>query len=243
MSSLYKIAFNGLVKIAAFDTSSNSGSIALLEDRRLISELTIADVGAHSQWLMRQFDELLKRAGCPVEEIDLFAVAIGPGSFTGLRIGLSAVKGLAWAMSRNVAPVSTLNALALNLRYSRFPVCPVLDARKGEVYAALYGCEGEGASPVELIKECVCPPDELFLRIKALRLSTPIIFLGNGLKVYEKAIRDNVEQAIIAPEPLMYVKASNVGLAAFEDIAAALTPIRLTPVYLRKSEAEITKKG
>ncbi len=229
------------MKIAAFDTSSNSGSIALLEDRRLISELTVADVGAHSQWLMPRFDELLKRAGCSVEEIDLFAVSAGPGSFTGLRIGLSAVKGLAWAMNKEVIAVSTLKALALNYRYSLFPVCPVLDARKHEVYAALYGYEGAGWTPVELIKECVCPPDELFLRIKALRLSMPIIFLGNGLKACEKAIRDNVQQAIIAPE-LMYVKASNVGLSAFEDIASAVKPIHITPVYLRKSEAELKKR-
>lgn len=229
------------MKIAAFDTSANSGSIALLEDSRLISELTIADVGTHSQWLMRSFDALLERAGCSIEEVGLLAVAAGPGSFTGLRIGLSAVKGLAWAMNRNVVAVSTLNALALNLRYSRFPVCPVLDARKGEVYAALYNCEG--ARPVELLKECVCAPDALFLRIKAAGLSTPVIFLGNGLKVYEQAIRDNVAQAIIAPEPLMYVKASNVGLLAFEDIAVAMKPIHLTPVYLRRSEAELKKKG
>ncbi|MBI5235547.1 MAG: tRNA (adenosine(37)-N6)-threonylcarbamoyltransferase complex dimerization subunit type 1 TsaB [Deltaproteobacteria bacterium] len=228
------------MKIAAFDTSSNSGSIALLEDRRLICELTVAFVAAHSQWLMPRFDELLKRSGWPIEEIGLFAVTTGPGSFTGLRIGLSAVKGLAYAMNKEVIAVSTLKALALNYRYSRFPVCPVLDARKQEVYSALYGWEGE--SIVELIKECVSPPDELFSRIKSLGLSTPVIFLGNGLKVYEKAIRDNVQPAIIAPEPLMYVKAVNVGLSAYEDIASAVRPSRLTPAYLRKSEAELKNK-
>ncbi|MBI5562473.1 MAG: tRNA (adenosine(37)-N6)-threonylcarbamoyltransferase complex dimerization subunit type 1 TsaB [Deltaproteobacteria bacterium] len=225
------------MKIAAFDTSSVSGSIALLEGTRLIAELTVGRVGTHSGWLLPAFNALLKDSGVTLSEIDLYAASIGPGSFTGLRIGISTVKGLAWAAGRRAVGVSTLAALAHNLRSSNMPVCPILDARKGEVYAALY--EWEGARPRILMEESSIAPDALFRRVKEAAPSGPVIFLGDGLGVYEKAVTTALPDAIIAPAGLWPVRAFNVGLLARESADKAKEANELLPLYLRKSEAEI----
>jgi len=224
------------VKILAFDTSSTSGSVALLDDGRLIGECTAGDVGTHADWLMPAVEALLKSSSFRINEIDHFAAGVGPGSFTGLRVGISAVKGLAWALKKNVAGVSTLKSLALNLRYSGSLVCPVLDARKGELYTALYSfMDGK---PDTLLEESAFPPEKLFKSIQTEASGRQVIFLGSGLRVYSDAIKCAVKDAVLAPEPLWHVRASNIALLAFEDRNLDLAPETLIPVYLRKSEAE-----
>jgi len=121
------------MKILAIDTSTPSESIALLEDDQLIAELTTCIQKTHAERLLPSIKTLLDNIGTKLEHIDGFALAIGPGSFTGLRIGLSTIKGLAWSLNKKVAGISTLEALAMNLPYSDKPVCPMLDARKKEV--------------------------------------------------------------------------------------------------------------
>src|SRR3989304_2738806 len=128
------------MKILAIDTSTPSESIALLEDDQLIAELTTCIQKTHAQRLLPSIKTLLDNIGTKPEHTDGFALAIGPGSFTGLRIGLSTIKGLAWSLNKKVAGISTLEALAMNLPYSDKPVFPMLDARKKEVYAAVYKC-------------------------------------------------------------------------------------------------------
>jgi tRNA threonylcarbamoyladenosine biosynthesis protein TsaB len=225
------------VKILAFDTSSTSGSIALLDDGRLIGECTAGDVGTHADWLMPAVDALLKSSSARINEIDLFAAGVGPGSFTGLRVGISAVKGLAWSLKKNVAGVSTLKALALNLRYSGPLVCSVLDARKGEIYAALYGFSGD--KPDILLEESALPPDKLFRSLQTKANGRQIVFLGSGLKAYSGAIKGAFKDAVFAPEPLWHVRASNIAILASEDGARNVAPEVLSPVYLRKSEVEL----
>lgn len=227
--------------IAAFDTSSASGSIALVEDGRLIAELTAGNVGTHANWLMPAFESLLKGASKAAEDIDLFAVAIGPGSFTGLRIGITTVKGLAWSLGKKTAAVSTLASLALNLRYTNMTVCTVLDARKGEVYAALYRFKDGGMEV--LMNEAALAPEGLFKVIRDLGVERPIAFLGNGLKTYSRDIKNNVPGAFMAPEPLWHIRASNIAMLATGEMAKELSPVELKPVYLRKSEAELKSKG
>src|SRR3989337_1457447 len=144
------------MKILGFDTSGVSGSIALSVDGRLMAETETRDVGTHSQWFLPAVDSLLKENSVKMEDIDLFAVGIGPGSFTGLRIGVSAVKGFAWALGKKCVPVSTLEAMATNGIADGQRICPVLDARKREVYAALFSCE-EGRLQ-RLTPDCVMPP-------------------------------------------------------------------------------------
>lgn len=225
--------------VLAFDTSSPSGSVALVRDASLVAELTVGSVGTHADWLMRAVVELLGSAGTDIKEVDLFAVDNGPGSFTGLRIGAATVKGLAWALGKKVAGVSTLESLALNLRYSGGAVCPVLDARKGEVYAAIYAFKGGAGEP--LMKDSVMAPEALYEA--ASGLSSPVVFLGPGLKTYGKAIAENVGQAVFAPESLWHIRASNVALLALQNPYAAIPPALLTPTYLRRSEAEIKAGG
>ncbi|MBI5971405.1 MAG: tRNA (adenosine(37)-N6)-threonylcarbamoyltransferase complex dimerization subunit type 1 TsaB [Deltaproteobacteria bacterium] len=231
------------MKIAAFDTSSGSGSIAIMDGDSLVGETIAGRVGAHSEWLMRSFHGLVKDAGISVRDIGLFAVAVGPGSFTGLRIGVSAVKGLAWAAEKKVVAVSTLEALAMNLRYTDVRVCPMLDARKGEVYAALYSFTEGGLTVI--VKESVMTPDVLFKTVEEAGSGAPVAFLGNGVEVYLEAIRKGVKKNVITSAPLWNIRASNVGLLAFERADTAIDPASLTPVYLRRgvlpplSEAEI----
>lgn len=227
------------MKIAAFDTSSSSGSIAILDDDRLVAELTVAQPGVHGQWLLKAFDSLLKDTGVRLFDIDLYAVGAGPGSFTGLRIGISAVKGLAWASGRRVVGVSTLEALAMNFRGANSTVCPILDARKGEVYAAVYGFSADTCRVI--IEEAAFKPDELFQRIRDCGLDTSVVFLGSGLEQYQGRIKASLPDARLAQAALWHVRAMNVGLLALTSIDSARSPAGLTPVYLRKSEVEAKK--
>ncbi len=225
------------MKILAFDTSSTSGSVALLDDGRLVGEYTAGDVGTHADWLMRTVSALLRDSSCKIDEIDLFATGVGPGSFTGLRVGISTIKGLAWALKKDVAGVSTLKSLALNLRYSGDLVCPVLDARKGEVYTALYSFAGDRQEV--LLQESALAPERLFKLLGAKAPGRKVVFLGNGLKVYGEAVKNSVKGACFAPEPLWHTRASNIALAASEEGFGLMAPQKILPVYLRKSEAEL----
>ena len=226
--------------VLAFDTSSASGSVALVRDGSLVAELTVGSVGTHAEWLLSSIAGLLASAGAGMDTVDLFAVDTGPGAFTGLRVGAATVKGLAWALGKKVAGVSTLESLALNLRYSADAVCPVLDARRGEVYAAIYRFNGASAEPV--LKDSVMPPEELYAAVK--KLSAPVVFLGPGLKTYGRAIAENVGPAAIhAPEHLWHIRASNVAFLALKDPSAAVSPATLTPAYLRKFVSDTKAVG
>lgn len=228
------------MKILAIDTSSTSGSVALTDDGRLIEERTVGDVGTHADWLMRGISGLLTSSGQPINEVDLFALTIGPGSFTGLRIGVSTVKGLAWSLGKPVAGVSTLVSLASNLRYTDMTVCPVLDARKREVYTALYRFEGGEA--IALLPDSALSPKRLFEKIAELIGDGPLVFLGSGLGVYGELIKENVPWGVFTPEPLWHSRAANIALLAEKDASRWKDAISITPLYLRKSEAEL-KKG
>lgn len=240
------------------DTCSTSGSIALFEGQggegraggtggpdggRLVAELTVGHVGTHSEWLMDGVKVQLESAGWRVEDIDLLALAVGPGSFTGLRIGVSVLKGLAWAMDKPVFGVSTLQALSMNLRYSAQTVCPLLDARKGEVYTALYKDRGGAMAPV--LKDCALRPEELIERVleqqKEHKEAPPTVFVGDGLRVYAGVFKEAIKGAVVAPAPLWLIRASNIAELALKGEGKRMEPGEISPVYLRKSEAEIKR--
>lgn len=232
------------MKILAIDTSTRSGSVALLDNGNLVREITAADAGTHASWLMPSISALLEGTGTEVSSVDVFALTTGPGSFTGLRIGVSTVKGLAWTSGKKVFAVSTLAALALNLRYSSFTVCPVLDARKGELYAALYRFNGGCIETV--LKDAAIAPLELIRLLSSGEVPTgKVAFLGNGAGAHRELL-ESVKGAFIAPEPLWHIRASNVALIANERIMSGEEPMEaagITPVYLRKSEAEIKSRS
>ncbi len=231
--------------ILAIDTSSGSGSIALLgPGGSLLAERTVGSASPHARWLLRGIASLLHDHGLTPGDIERYALAIGPGSFTGLRIGVSTVKGLAWSTGRPVTPVCTLRALAMNAPYPGGLVCPLLDARKSEVYAAIYTRDGEGLRAV--MEPSALRPEALLARIGAALQEAPfregpVLFLGSGLGVYGGFLEEACPTAIIAPEPLWHVRAANIALLALEEGSPMQNPLEIAPLYLRKSEAELNQ--
>ncbi len=226
------------MKILAIDTSAASGSIALLEDELLIAELTTCIQKTHAERFLPSIKNLLDSAGIKIEDIDGFALTVGPGSFTGLRIGLSTIKGLAWSLNKPIAAVSTLEALAMNLPYSDKQICPLLDARKKEVYTGIYKVDDYW--PISVTPDSAISPEALVKKIKE-----PTIFLGDGVKVYGNLIKDALEDmAVIAPSHLWPIKASSIGLLAWERFKSNNidSPENIRLNYLRSSEAEIKVK-
>lgn len=149
---------------------------------------------------------------------------------------MATVKGLAWPLGKKAVGVSTLAALAMNIPCSTTAVCPVLDARKGEVYAALY--DTSTGSPRAVLEDAAMPAEALCDEILKRGLGPSVVFLGTGLDVYSGLIRQRLPGARLAPG-LSVVRAGAVGTIAFGKAAEAVDPARIAPVYLRKSEAEI----
>lgn len=224
------------MKVLALETATLAGSIAIVDDvEGLIGEVKVSVKIAHSERLLPSIEWLLKASGIPIKEIDVFAVSIGPGSFTGLRIGLSTVKGFAFATGRPVVPVRTLDAFARTMPFCRHLICPMLDARKNEVYAAFYRWDDDVCTKV--LPEVSIKPDELLKDTEG-----PVVFMGEGARIYKNVISGILEaRAIFAPPAQMSPSASTVAEIAIEMVkqGVAVDPVSLTPYYIRKSEAEI----
>jgi tRNA threonylcarbamoyladenosine biosynthesis protein TsaB len=231
--------------ILAMDTATQAGSIALLDappgeqnPPRILGEHTLNVGTTHSERLMPAIDQLLAATSLGIQQVQGIALAIGPGSFTGLRIGVSAVKGLAFALGVPVVGVPTLDALAQNLKYGQGLICPVIDARKKEVYAALFRGDGRG----HLTKESddwVLAPEDLCSRIPER-----VIFLGNGIEVYGGILRERLaSRALFTPPELSLPRAVHVGCLSIPQFQKGQTVdlFSFTPVYIRRSEAEIMK--
>ena len=219
----------------AFDTSTRSGSVALLKQDSVLAEILLNSGKNHSESVLPAVGEVLRFSGLQIRDVDLFAVTSGPGSFTGLRIGISIVKGLALAASKPVAAVSTLDALAYNLFYAPMAICPLLDAKKGQIYAAVYRPRKSGA-PERAGPEVVADPQAFFASIRQ-----DVIFTGDGATIYvhlmEKMLRGRF---YVAPLHLRFIRASAVGLLAREKFIAGHTDdvIRLAPSYIRSPGVE-----
>lgn len=226
-----------VVKLLAIETSTLLGGAAIMDEERLVAESRFNVKVTHSERLMADIDHLLNRAGVAIGEIDVFGLSVGPGSFTGLRVGLSTMKGIVYAARKPLVAVSTLEAHAWNLPFCRFPVCPVLDARKKEVYAALYVWRGEGF--VRVVEERTYPLDVLLSRI-----DETTVFLGDGSVLYRERIEESLgERALFgSPQamvpsaaPVAYLCMKKAQRGEFEDT------LSLVPRYLRRSEAEVKR--
>lgn len=220
------------VRVLAVETSTLAGGVALLEGERLRGEYLLDVSATHSERLMPAIDRLLADAGWQPGDLEGLAVAVGPGSFTGLRIGLSTVKGLALALRLPVAAVPTLDAMAAALPFAALPVCPVLDARKGEVYCSLYRWDGERMA--RQWEYLALPPREL-----AARLTEPVILLGDGATLVP------APPARLAPPHRRLPSPAAVGVLGLARLAAGQTVAvpDLTPIYLRPSEAELKRRA
>jgi len=242
--------------ILGVDTSTAIASVALIEDGTLVGEETHVGSGTgypgtalpgrrtnHAESLVPLIQSLLSRLEVPWEGISALAVSIGPGSFTGLRIGLSTVKGLAYGWEVPVVGVPTLWAMAFRVTGWKGLVCPLLDARKKEVYTALFRMQENGIL-VRLAEDEVCPPEVILQKGKRWA-GEPCLFIGDGMAVYGEAIRSLWGEGAVLSSGESYPSTAY----AVARLAAVRLKERawdsagqLAPVYLRPSEAEI-KKG
>ena len=220
----------------AIDTSTKTGSVALLDSDSVLAECLINVGMNHSETLLPAIERILSVAGVEIVGVDLLALTVGPGSFTGLRIGASTVKGLALAADKPVVGVSAMDALALNVANSTITICPMLDAGKKEVYTALY-MPGRRGIPEKIGREMVVDPEE-FLK----GIDEEVIFLGDGARNYFKLIKKILpDKSYFVLPHLQYIKASAVGFLGMNKFSEGetLDLMTFTPQYLRLSEAEV----
>jgi tRNA threonylcarbamoyladenosine biosynthesis protein TsaB len=226
------------MRILALDTTTTNGSVALLDDTKIVAEVNSGTASSHSARLLRSVDLLLRLVSWEIKDVDGFAVAAGPGSFTGIRVGLSTIKALAFASGRPIAAMSSLSALALKLRDAPGRLlCPVIDAKKGEIYAALL--EMRGRELKELIPQGAYAPDGFLSRLPAHRV---VHFIGNGADVYrEKILAYLRERARLSTRSLFI--APEVGILGYAILKKGwgVRSEALEPIYFRKSQAEEKK--
>jgi len=226
--------------LLAIDTSTSTCSVALTIGDRLVAEYLLSMEKTLASRLLRSVDAALADAGLTVADLDGIGVALGPGSFTGLRIGVATVKGLALAARKPVAGFSSLAMLAMNLPWAAYPVCPMFDAKKKEVYTALYDCKD---FPVPVIADSVVPPGDFLERIDGTT-----IFIGEGALAYRELIIARLgAKALFAPPSSHQPRASQgAPLARGAFARGEVIPLAaLVPCYIRASEAELArmKKG
>lgn len=224
------------MKILALESSAAAASVCLTEDAFMIAQSYENSGMTHSRTLLPMAEELLKRVGVSLDEVDVFAVAAGPGSFTGLRIGVSACKGLAWALEKPCAKVSTLEAMAWNLSALPGEICPVMDARRSQVYNARFSSDGEKL--VRLAPDRAISLDELAGELK--NTDREQILVGDGAELCYNDLTRRGIPARMVPGNLRFQSAWGVARGALELArAGALIPAsQLVPDYHRLSQAE-----
>lgn len=230
------------MKILAVDTSATAASVAVAEENKLIGEFSINTALTHSQTLMPMVDDLLKNTGLSVNDIDAVAVNAGPGSFTGVRIGVAAVKGIAFPKNLPCVSVSTLESMAYNMLGNDCIVCSVMDARCAQVYNALFRVNGY--SVTRMTDDRALSLTDLKLELQ--NISEKIVLVGDGAVLCSNFLGSELENAMLAPFNNRIQTASSVAYAAFEKIkkGETLAADELMPVYLRLPQAqrELNKK-
>ena len=218
--------------ILAFESSARPASVALLRNGELLAQYSQCSELTHSRTLLPMAEDMLKNTELRLDDVDLFAVAHGPGSFTGVRIGVSTVKGLAWAAEKPCVGVSTLEAMAWHGAAVGGLICPVMDARRSQVYNALF--EIRDGQPVRLTEDRPIALDELAGELR--RQERPAFLVGDGAALAAAFLRSAGIACRLAPENLRWQSAWGVAMAARDkDPGSADT---LLPVYLRLSQAE-----
>lgn len=224
------------MRILAFESSAKAASVALLKDGVLLGESFLNNGKTHSATLMPMAERLLGDCGVKAAELDCVAVAIGPGSFTGVRIGVAAAKGLAWAAEKPCCGVSTLKAMAHQMIMQQGIICPVMDARREQVYNALF--ESDGSSLSRRTPDRAISLSELQKELE--NAEKPIFLVGDGSKLCYNTLKTAVPNLVFPPAHLEFQRAGGVALAAYPlALTGTLTdPEKLIPNYLRLSQAE-----
>lgn len=233
------------MKLLGIECSAGPVSAAVTQDGHLLSQCFSNIKLTHSQTLLPMAVQALENSRTQLRDIDCIAVAAGPGSFTGIRIGISAVKGMAAPLGLPCAPVSTLRAIAEGFRGTQCVVCAVMDARCNQVYNALFEVKGGAVHRLCEDRALMCSELAEELVTYASNPARPIVIAGDGTELFYP-FTAGLGQVRRAPEPLRFQNAAGVCLAAEEllERGATVTPERLLPVYLRlpQAERELKKK-
>ena len=229
------------MKILAVDTSAMVASAAVLDENITIAEFSTNYKKTHSQTIMPMIENILNMIELTPSELDYVAVSSGPGSFTGLRIGAATAKGIAHAVNIPIVGVPTLDVLAYNIFETDKLICPIMDARRKQVYSALYVYNN---GVFERITDYMAEDIEYVIQ-KALEYNKKIIFLGDGVPVHMDRIKQLKDMAVIAPVSCNMQRAACVGALALEKIKKGeiLKYEEFSPYYIRKSQAERMKQS
>ena len=229
------------MKILAVDSSGLVASVAVVEDDILLAEYTMNYKKTHSQTLLPMLNEVKQMIDLDLNSVDAIAVASGPGSFTGLRIGSATVKGLGLALDKPIVEVPTLEGLAYNLCGTTHLVCPLMDARRNQVYTGVYGFEAieESWKMVTVKEQCAVDVTEILESLN--ELGQPVIFLGDGVPVYREQIAKLCKVPYtFAPAGMNRQRAASIGSLGviYAKEGRCVTAAEHQPEYLRKSQAE-----
>lgn len=238
--------------VLGIDTSTKVATAALVDGKQLLGETFVHTGNNHSQHLLPLVDGLLKLCQVQPSQLNALAVALGPGSFTGLRIGLATGKGLAGALDIPLLGVPTLDGLAWNLAGVQGIVCPILDARKKQVYAGLYKWAMERKKMDRLGEHLVITPEALAAKLLAeIDPIEPIYFLGDAVPVYREVLVELLEgrKLVFAHQPNSLARGAQIAWLGLEQLRTDTSLEQdkkifhsLTPLYLRSSEAELNLK-
>jgi tRNA threonylcarbamoyladenosine biosynthesis protein TsaB len=234
--TLSQLSFgNSPLIVLSLDTTTRAGSAALVDNGRVRAELVGDATLTHGQRLPADLMRVLEDAGVSVDDLDLLAVAAGPGSFTGLRVGIAAMQGLAFAADLQIVPVSALDALARAGADGERPVAAWMDAQRGQVYAALYSARGE-----VLIEASSLAPEETLDRWSRQGLPDVVRFMGDGAIRYAETIQQRLGRAASVASAVPPL-AGIIGRIAHEHPDRGVAPHAVVPIYVRRPDAELAR--
>lgn len=221
--------------VLSMDSSSLVTTVALLRDEHLLGEFTLNFKREHSVILMEKIEMLLNDCNIDISEVDGFVVSKGPGSFTGLRIGMSTVKGLSMGSNKPYVSISSLDALAYSLINFNGIICPIMDALRDSVFTSMY--KNNNGKLEQILDYSALSLVELAQ--KSNDLNCPIIFTGDGVYKHKDYIKENIPNALFAPNHLSVVKASSLAELGMEKLKnGEFDDINSAPLYLKKPQAE-----
>lgn len=228
------------MKILAIDTATRLCSVALTEDERLIAEILLYGQKNHSEKLLRIIDELCRNAQLSPQLVELIAVSVGPGSFTGLRVGISTAQGLAFSLEKKLIGISSLEVLAAQVCMYQGLICPMLDARKKQIYTCLYNRSIDGTLE-KIIDDTVISPDAW-----AEQIMSPVVCTGSGASLYHNTLLAVLPKgSTFVPEYYSMPRASALALCAHNKyLKNENTPLdKIVPSYLRLPDAVAHKQN
>lgn len=226
------------MRVLGIETSTRSGSVAIIDGDTILGEILLNVGPSHSEKLLPMVDWLLREAGMKRNDIEGIAVSSGPGSFTSLRVGISTARGMAFSLGIPVVGVSSLEVLSRNLLHTPYAICPIIDARRKQVYAAFFRCIGD--EPIRLKDDCLINPVELMETI-----SEGTIFVGSGAVLYRDLIEKSLgDTAMFCTSSFNFPKASHCAQIGMSKMNSAKEGeiSQFSPQYLSRADAEISKE-